>query len=321
MRPRFPLLLPGLLFFAGLLGPAANIRAAQAAVATPDTSPSETEDPAQSRSSRKEKVAEIVRNLQYRQGEVTLKDGLAKLSIPQTFRFLGTEDAEKVLHDLWGNPPRSNILGMLLPSNVGPDQPESWAVVIDYEEEGYIKDGEADKINYTTLLKEMQESSREANKQRVAEGYPAMELVGWATPPRYDKVSKKMYWAKELKVAGADEDTLNYNIRILGRRGVLVLNAVAGMSQLPEIERAAPDILSMVDFKEGHRYADFNPKTDKVAAYGVAALVAGGVAAKMGLFKVVWIAVLAAKKFVIIGVVAVVGFLKRIFGGKKETPM
>ena len=46
-----------------------------------------------------------------------------------------------------------------------------------------------------------------------------------------------------------------------------------------------PKLLSMVSFADGHRYADFNENTDPVAAYGLAALVAGGVAAKAGLFK------------------------------------
>jgi uncharacterized membrane-anchored protein len=163
----------------------------------------------------------------------------------------------------------------------------------------------------------MRKGMQEANKVRAKEGYPTIELIGWATPPRYDKNTHKMYWAKELKFEGGDENTLNYNIRMLGRRGVLVLNAVAGMNQLQEIEAATPAVLSMVDFQEGHRYADFNASTDKVATYGLAALVAGGVAAKAGLFKGLIAALLAAKKLVIVGLAAVAAYLKRVFG-KKE---
>ena len=62
-------------------------------------------------------------------------------------------------------------------------------------------------------------------------------------------------------------------------RGVLVLNGVAAMSQLPEIEQDTPKILAAIDFNPGHRYADFNPKSDKIAGYGLAALVAGTAAA------------------------------------------
>lgn len=113
---------------------------------------------------------------------------------------------------------------------------------------------------------------------------------------------------------------LNYDIRILGRRGVLVLTAVSSMDQLPEIEKETPGILGMVDFNQGSRYADFDPKVDKVATYGIAALVAGGIAAKAGLFKLLLAGLLALKKFVIIAFVAVVAFFKRLFGRGKMRP-
>lgn len=131
------------------------------------------------------------------------------------------------------------------------------------------------------------------------------------------------HWAKDLKFEGEGGDTLNYSIRMLGRKGVLELNAIAEVRQFSEIDRQTPQILSMVDFKQGNRYADFDPKTDKVAKYGIAALVAGGalaVAAKAGLLKVLWIGLLAAKKFIIIGVIALVAFFKKIFGRRGGSP-
>ncbi len=323
MRKRFFACSPGCLVLAGLLFFTPPAHALRAGAATPadSTAPADTATPADSEETAKSRAADIIRSLHYRQGEVTLSNGLAKLAVPRDFRYLDPEDAGKVLHDLWGNPPSKEDLGMLLPANLGPGDPDCWAVVITYDEQGYVKDDEAGKLDYNKLLAEMKESTRAANKERIAEGYRAIELVGWAAPPRYDKATKKMYWAKEIKFQGSDENTLNYNIRILGRRGVLVLNAIAGISQLPQIEQAAPAILSMVDFKEGHRYADFNPKTDKVAAFGIAALVAGGVAVKMGLFKGLFVAILAAKKFLIIGGAAVVAWLRRLFGSGREKRM
>ena len=104
---------------------------------------------------------------------------------------------------------------------------------------------------------------------------------------------------------------------------MLELNAVAGIDQLAEIDKQTPQILGMVDFREGNRYADFDPKVDKVATYGIAALVAGGVlagAAKLGLLKFLWVGLLAAKKFVIIGVLALVGFFKKMFKRGGSSP-
>ena len=264
------------------------------------------------------KVEKFLSSIQYQTGEITLGSGLARLQVPPAFRFVGAEDAAKILL-AWGNPPGEHPpLGMLFPAGATPMSEDAWAVVLQFEESGYVKDDDADHIDYSELLTTMQAGVREASAERVKEGYPSIELVGWAAPPRYDPATHKMYWAKELKFGGETEHTLNYNIRILGRRGVLVLNAVAVMSQLKEIEQATPRLLAMVDFQEGHRYVDFDPAKDQYAAYGLAALVAGGVAAKAGFFKGLLVALMAAKKFVIVGVVAAVAAIKKLFKGRER---
>ena len=215
------------------------------------------------------KAMKLADSLKYQDGEVTLRDDLAILKLPRELRYLGPDDAATVLERIWGNPPsRAKTLGLLVPAAIPIIAPNSWAVIITYEEDGFVKDDDANKINYDDLLKTMREDVKAGSVERVKQGYETIELVGWATPPRYDADAKKMYWAKELKFGNAPDNTLNYNIRVLGRRGVLVLNAVAGMAQLPEIETATPTILRAVEFQEGHRYADFQPGTDKVATYG-----------------------------------------------------
>jgi uncharacterized membrane-anchored protein len=268
--------------------------------------------------SRKEAEA-IVSTLKFQEGQVILQKDLATVNVPPGFRFLNGPDANKIIVDLWGNPPQAaEPLGMLM-SKPEPLNPDAWAVIITYEGDGYVKDQDAEKIDYNKLLEQMKKAVHEANPERTKAGYPTMELVGWAAPPRYDRETHKLYWAKELKFGGTQEDTLNYNIRVLGRHGVLILNAVASTSQLPEIEKKSPEIVSAIDFNPGNRYADFNPASgDRVAAYGIAALVAGGAAAKLGLFKVLWVAVLAAKKFIIIGAAAVAAWFRKMFGKKKS---
>jgi len=270
-------------------------------------------------------LKKIADSLHYQQGEINLRSGLAKLSVPSNFRYLDRNDTQTVLTKLWGNPPSSssNLLGMLVPAEISPADQNSWAIVISYDEDGYVKDTDAAKLDYSDVLKKMQEAVHESNTERTKQGYSTIELVGWATPPKYDAASHKMYWAKELAFGDSAEHTLNYNIRMLGRRGVLVLNAVSAMDRLQEIEGATPAILGMVDFQEGHRYVDFNPSTDKVATYGLAALVAGGVLAKAGFFKVLIAGILALKKFVIIAVVAVGTAVKKLFAkitGKRDLP-
>ena len=269
----------------------------------------------------KEEAQKLVQGLKYQQGEIILKDGLARLDVPTNFNYLDHAGAEAVLVKLWRNPPSDDTLGMLIPADKTPLDPDCWAVTVEYSSDGYVKDDDANKINYDKLLKQMQSGVVEANKERAKQGYPTVDLIGWAAPPHYDAATHKLYWAKQLRFQGETGDTLNYSIRILGRHGVLVLNAIAGMDQLPDIEKETPQILGMVDFKEGNRYADFDPKADKVAAYGFAALVVGGlgVAAKLGFFKVIWVAILALKKFIIIGFAAAAAGLKKMFAKRKGT--
>jgi uncharacterized membrane-anchored protein len=262
-------------------------------------------------------ILALLKGLKYQQGDIDLRGGLARLSVPKDFNYLGPDDAETVLVKLWGNPPSEvKPLGLLIPAGMTPVSTNCWVVTIDYDEGGYVKDDDASKINYDDLLKKMQKGIAEENKARKEKGYPTVDLIGWAAPPHYDAATHKLYWAKQLKFEGEPQDTLNYSIRMLGRKGVMELNAIASMDQLGEIDAQTPQILGMVDFKQGSRYADFDPKVDKVAKYGIATLVAGGAlaaAAKLGLLKGLWIFILAAKKFVIIAIVAIAAFFKKLF--------
>jgi uncharacterized membrane-anchored protein len=262
-------------------------------------------------------VIKLLKGLKYQQGDIDLQGGLAKLTVPKEFNFLGSDDAETVLVKLWGNPPSdTKPLGLLIPAGMTPLSSNVWVVTIDYSADGFVKDDDAAKINYGDLLKQMQKGLADDNTERHKKGYPTITLVGWAAPPRYDAATHKLYWAKDLKFEGETNDTLNYSIRMLGRKGVLELNAIAGIDQLGEIDSQIPQILGMVDYKEGNRYADFDPKTDKVATYGIAALVAGGVlavAAKAGFFKLLLVSLAAGWKFILIGAAAVVAFFKKLF--------
>lgn len=269
------------------------------------------------RSERLAEAKKLAAGLKLQSGDITLGDNLAKIALPSDFFYLSPEDTDTVLVKIWGNPPQRKHLGMIVPADFDALSGDTWSVAVDYEEDGYVKDDDAAKIDYAALLAHMKKSVAAENSQREKAGYRSIELIGWATPPHYDSATHKLYWAKEFKFGDSPRHTLNYNIRILGRRGVLVLNIIASMDQLQEVEASAPTILKMVDFQPGHRYADFQPDTDKVAAYGIAALVAGGIAAKAGFFKVLWVGILALKKFIIIGIAAVIAFFKRLLAKRK----
>lgn len=270
-----------------------------------------------------ERAPELVKlesSLRYKTGDVVVGDDLATLHLTGQQRYLGPEDTAKVLV-AWGNPPGGESLGMVLPDQLSPFDKESWAVLVSYTEDGHVEDNDAKEIDFSETLTEMKQDTEDSNEERQKQGYPVTHLVGWAEPPHYDSTARKLYWAKELDFVGSPEHTLNYDIRVLGRKGVLELSAIASLSQLPVVKAEMPKVLGSVEFNAGSRYADYKPGVDSLAAYGIGALVAGKVAAKVGLFKVIVAALIASKKLLVAGGIALAMFVKKLLGKKtQETP-
>jgi len=233
----------------------------------------------------------IEASFDYTTGIIDLQSGLATLDVPDGYRFMGSEQSEYVLSELWGNPP-NEVIGMLFPRGVTPMSDDfTYVVSITYSEEGYIDDADAKDLDYDELLETMQQDVLDNNSARIAAGYGYMKLIGWASPPFYDDANKKLHWAKELKFDESETNTLNYNIRILGRRGYLNLT-----------------------------YADFDPDIDEIAAYGIGGLIAGKVLAKVGLLagllkfvKVIGLGLAKFWKPIAIGLVALAAGLKKFF--------
>lgn len=259
---------------------------------------------------------DLWQSLDRQQGEINLPNGVATLNVPDRFYYLSPADAEKVLVEVWGNPPGAgqDTLGMLFPTEHTPFDDGSWGVTVEYEEDGYVSDEDADAIDYGELLGQMQADTRESSEQRVSQGYEPIELVGWASKPFYDKNTHKLYWAKEVKFGDQAVNTLNYNIRVLGRKGVLVLNFIAGMDQKTLIDSSLDSVLALAEFDQGSRYEDFNPGMDKVAAYGIGALVAGKVVAKTGLLAA---ALIFLKKFGILAIAGLGALIGKVFKRSK----
>ncbi|MDQ1087013.1 DUF2167 domain-containing protein [Siphonobacter sp. SORGH_AS_1065] len=269
---------------------------------------------AQNLDSLKLEHEKIEKSLRYQTGVIKLEEGNATLTVPAGFQFLDKKQSQYVLTDLWGNPADESILGLLVPVNHGVLGEKSWVFTISYDAMGYVKDDDAQDINYDDLLKEQQEEIDEANPERIKQGYPPFELVKWASVPYYDSNKKVLHWAKELKFGDSDEHTLNYNLRILGRKGIFMLNAVASMSELPEVKANIDKVLGSITFNPGSTYADYLPDVDNVAAWTIGSLVAGKILTKVGFLALI----LKFWKAIIVAIAAGWGVIKRFFLGRKK---
>lgn len=256
----------------------------------------------------------IDKSFHYESGKITLTEGNGILNVPKGFKFLNAEQTQNVLTNLWGNPEDKSILGSLVPDGKGVTHSDSWMFVISYQGDGYVKDDDADDIDYDDLLKTMKEDVATANVERKNAGYPEVQLIGWASKPFYDNNLKVLHWAKELQFGQDKEHTLNYDLRVLGRKGMYNISAVAGVNQLAEVKASIPGIIKSVEFNDGHKYLDFDADTDTVAAWTIGGLVAGKVLAKVGFFAIL------AKfgKFIVIGIIAAFAAVKKFLFGDKD---
>lgn len=219
----------------------------------------------------------------------------AEIKIPEGYIFLNREDSEK-FYAFTKNLYNNTAIGTLVSLSNG------WFVLFSYINSGYIKE---EKIDSNALFKTMKSGEAENNRQREKLGYQKIYLQDWFIKPLYNPMSNNLEWAFLLKQEDG-RNVVNYDVRILGRRGYIIAQLAMSPSQKTAISEFQ-NILSDLTFKEGSRYAEWKPG-DKVAKYGMAALITGGVitvAAKTGILAKFW-------KLIVFGIVAIFSAILKI---------
>jgi uncharacterized membrane-anchored protein len=240
----------------------------------------------------------------------------AKLLLPEGYGYL-SKDAGKPLMESMGNNVDDRFLGLIVPLS----DKVQWFVTLDYENAGYIKDDDAKKWNAKELLDNLKDGTEASNKHRQELGIPPIVVTRWVEAPTYDAVSHRLVWSAEAKLKQGDDPdpTINYNTYVLGREGYISLDLITVASQVSEDKRAANELLGAVDFNQGKRYTDFDSSTDKVAAYGLAALIGGIAAKKLGLIAIATGFFLKFAKVIALAVVGISAAVRKFFKGKAAT--
>src|SRR5262249_57805165 len=102
--------------------------------------------------------------------------------------FVPRKEAARILRAIGNTITESNLEGIVLGTKSG----DGWIVVVRYIKEGYIKDDEAKDWNADELLTNLKQGNEEANKDRVARGFPEVEIVGWLEKPAYDATTHRL---------------------------------------------------------------------------------------------------------------------------------
>ena len=247
-----------------------------------------------------------VSEINWQQGPIAGRLGsVATIQVPKGYVFAGADDARVFLESL-GNPASDTTVGVILPAD------GQWFALFEFEDIGYVKEDEKDSLDADAILDTIRKGTAEANKERAKRGWTAVEVVGWGQKPVYNPQTHNLEWGVIGK--GTEGEVINYNTRVLGRRGVMAVKLVDGLDTYQKSLLVYRRLLGGFQFVQGETYAEYR-KGDKLAKYGLTALIAGGAAAvafKTGLFRYIW-------KILVIGVVAVGGLFKRIFGGGRRS--
>lgn len=277
--------------------------AASLVFATTSPAPAQAEAPAEA--AAENEFQKLVKSIDWKTNGAGTLGSIANLDVPAGYRFTGSQGTIKLM-EAFGNLTNGSELGYISPLDM------KWFAVFEFDECGYVKDDEKDKLDADKILEQLKEGQEAANKELTKRGMPTLQVTGWQTPPFYNPQTHNLEWAIRLR-SGEGGSVVNYKTKLLGRRGVMDVVLVCDEEEMPTIVPEYQKLLKGFAFKKEESYASFS-KGDKVAEYGLTGLIVGGgllVAAKSGLLAKLW-------KPILVGIIAVGAFLKRIFVGKTK---
>jgi uncharacterized membrane-anchored protein len=247
--------------------------------------------------------------------DVTLRDQ-AKLHLSADDLFIPQKEAAEVMR-MWGNSTSDRFYGLVFPK----DNNKQWVISVDHIADGFVKDDDAKTWNADEMLQSLKDGTAAQNEERAKIGIPALDVVGWVQAPQYDASKHQLVWslkAVQRDAAAGDPSTINYNTYALGRDGYFEINLMTTDKTIDADKAAALRMVNQVEYNAGKKYADFNPSSDRVAEYGLAALIGGVAAKKLGLLALIGVfAAKFAKVLLGVGVVASAGLFK-LLGRKKS---
>ncbi|EGC0538093.1 DUF2167 domain-containing protein, partial [Salmonella enterica] len=240
----------------------------------------------------------------------------ATLNLPEGLTWIPAKEAAVFMREIGNYVDDEYFYGLVFKKEM------NGFISIEYDDSGYVKDDDAKNWDADELMDNLRKGTKEANKDRIAKGIEPIEIIGWIEKPTYDATNHRLIWSAAIQDIGTNEPLneqgVNYNTYLLGREGYFSLNLVTDRGSVDHEIPLAKRILSAVKFNAGQRYADFNESTDKIAEYGLAALIGGIAAKKVGLLAMLGIALLKFWKVTAIGVVAVGALARKLLSRKKD---
>lgn len=236
----------------------------------------------------------------------------ATINIPEGFMFLDKPELAAFFRAT-ENFENGREVGVVAPKT------GDWFVVYEFDDVGYVKDDEKDKLDADRLFQSMSQSQKDGNEERRKRGWREIALHGWVEKPHYDTQTHNLEWSIKLGSPG-EAEFVNHKTRLLGRRGVMNVELVVDERKYAASIPQYRDLNKAFSYTADNQYSAW-VKGDKVAEYGLGALVLGGAAAaaaKTGLLKGLWKLALASWKLIVFAFVFLLGSLKKLLFDRGE---
>ena len=204
---------------------------------------------------------------------------VADITVPPGYRFTGKSGSRQMM-EFTHNIPIESQVGVIAPENL------QWWVLFAYNDVGYVKDTDKDKLDADAILKTFSEREQSSNEERTKRGLPKLFLDGWAVPPRYNETTHNLEWALKVRDESGNI-SINYLTKLLGRSGVMSVTLLVNPDEMQMALPAYQKLLSGFGYTVGKSYAEYR-QGDKTAQYALTGLITAG--AGVALLKSGWLA-------------------------------
>lgn len=238
---------------------------------------------------------------------------LATLDLQPGSCFVPPESTREFMTAL-GNKFSGEVLGMIIPGSK-----DEWAldimIVLESSPSGHILDADANKLDANAILESIRSRTEAANVERKKLNQGELKVLGWDEPPYYDQPKRLLVWSINT-VDFDNAASINYNQNMLGRDTLLRMVALGSVDN-SKIKQFAKKAATHISYNSGNRYEDYQPGVDKVAEYGLAALIAGVAAKKLGFFALLFALLVKGWKIILVVVFFLGGTIYKLFGFNK----
>ena len=238
---------------------------------------------------------------------------LATLDLQPGSCFVPPESTREFMTAL-GNKFSGEVLGMIIPGSK-----DEWAldimIVLESSPSGHILDADANKLDANAILESIRSRTEAANVERKKLNQGELKVLGWDEPPYYDQPKRLLVWSINT-VDFDNAASINYNQNMLGRDTLLRMVALGSVDN-SKIKQFAKKAATNISYNPGKRYEDYQPGVDNVAEYGLAALIAGVAAKKLGFFALLFALLVKGWKIILVVVFFLGGTIYKLFGFNK----